>query len=109
LLDGTFIPGRSCNAKWGTRSPEKLTHILGREVLPHYDEGKHIYWRALSKSGKRKAARLGLLDLPYPKPNGAGGANLVRVEHDGNAAVSKTADRGSTPRTFANNPAQAGV
>ena len=68
LVDGRFIPGRSCNSKWGTRSPEKLRKILGEDVLPHYDEGKHLYWRALTKEGKRRAVRLGLSAQPYPKP-----------------------------------------
>lgn len=68
LIDGRFVPGRSCNAAWGTRSPSKLSEILGREVLPHYDEGKHLYWRALGCRGKAKAERLGLASFPYPKP-----------------------------------------
>ncbi len=71
MIDGNFWPGRSCNSKWGTRSPEKLTKILGREVLPHFDEGKHLYWRAINRAGTAKAARLELQSLPYPKP-GAG-------------------------------------
>ena len=24
VIDGVFIPGRTCNARWGTRSPERL-------------------------------------------------------------------------------------
>ena len=69
IVDGQFIPGRSCNSRWGTRSPTKLAQKLGRPVSPHYDEGKHLYWRALTKAGKRKATRLGLDDFVYPKPN----------------------------------------
>lgn len=69
IVDGTFVAGRSCNSRWGTQSPEKVTAIIGRPVLPHYDEGKHLYWRALNKGGDRKAARLGLKRLPYPKPD----------------------------------------
>jgi hypothetical protein len=68
MIGGQFIPGRSCNSQWGTRSPGKLSVILRREVLPHYDEGKHLYWRALGAKGRAKAARLGLSALPYPKP-----------------------------------------
>jgi hypothetical protein len=78
LLDGVFIPGRSCNSRWGTRSPEKLTAIIRRPVLPHFDEGKHLYWMPLFRSGERKADRLGLLKLPYPKPS-AGGLSDKRV------------------------------
>lgn len=69
LIDGTFWPGRSCNTKFGTRSPQKVSDILGREAVPHYDEGKHLYWRALTKEGTRRAERLGLQSLPYPKPD----------------------------------------
>ena len=69
LVDGQFIGGRACNHKWGTQSPEKVAAILGSDrVMPHYDEGKHLYWRALTKDGARRAARLGLVSLPYPKP-----------------------------------------
>lgn len=69
LMDGIFIPGRSCNSQWGTRSPEKLRLILPSHTIePHFDEGKHLYWRAMSKSGKKKASRLGLKSVAYPKP-----------------------------------------
>lgn len=69
MIAGVFHPGRSCNSVWGTRSPEKLALILKQPVEPHYDEGKHCYWRALKPSGKMKAKRLGLAALPYPKPD----------------------------------------
>lgn len=69
VMDGAFIPGRSCNSKWGTRSPTKLAEMFpGKAIQPHYDAGKHLYWRALSKSGRKKAERIGLFDLAYPKP-----------------------------------------
>ena len=72
LLDGMFKPGRSCNSAWGTRSPEKLRKILpDRNIVPHYDEGKYLYWRALNVAGKTRAKRLGLHSLAYPKPNAA--------------------------------------
>lgn len=41
---------------------------MGIEAVPHFDSGKYLYWKALSKAGKRKADRLGLKALPYPKP-----------------------------------------
>jgi hypothetical protein len=69
LIDGAFKPGRSCNSIWGTRSPEKLRALMPtRTVEPHYDEGKHIYWRALNRDGRKKADTLGLKSMPYPKP-----------------------------------------
>jgi len=68
VIDGTFHAGRSCNSAWGTQSPEKLQRILpGRRIEPHFDEGKHLYWRALSRKGYAKAARLGLKHVAYPK------------------------------------------
>jgi hypothetical protein len=72
MVNGEFIPGRSCNARWGTRSMEKL----GAEhpdwtIEIHWDLGKHLYWIPLTKDGKRVAAELGLEKNPYPKPNPA--------------------------------------
>ena len=59
IVGGEFIPGRSCNSAWGTRSPSRL-RAMGKEVEAHYDAGKHLYWRALSMVGETKALRLGL-------------------------------------------------
>lgn len=71
IVDGEFVPGRSCNARWSTRSPERLAAILPKaSIEAHFDDGKHLYWRPLSPSGKRKAQRLGLRARPYPKANG---------------------------------------
>lgn len=69
IVGGTFVPGRSCNSLWGTRSPSRLMERKGIHAEPHYDEGKHLYWRALNKTGKARAKRLGLGSLPYPKPS----------------------------------------
>ena len=69
FVDGRFIPARSCNTLWGTNSIERLRSLMpGKVIEPHYAEGKHLYWRALSKSGERKAVALGLARTPYPKP-----------------------------------------
>lgn len=69
IIDGKFVPGRSCNSTWGTSSPSLLADKLRHsEIVPHYDEGKHLYWRALNKTGRKKAEALGLESLPYPKP-----------------------------------------
>ncbi len=67
VINGAFYPGRSCNSKWGTRSPAKLTKILGVDVQAHFDEGKHLYFKPLGPRGKSKAKRLGLLNIAYPK------------------------------------------
>jgi hypothetical protein len=71
IIDGMFWPGRSCNSKFGTRSAQKVAAILGREVIPHFDEGKHLYWKALGPRGNEKAETLKLDRLPYPKPQNA--------------------------------------
>jgi hypothetical protein len=70
VVNGVFVPGRSCNQRWGTRSPAKLAAMYPEwSVEPHYDTGKHLYWQPVRKSGRRKAARMGLRSLPYPKPD----------------------------------------
>lgn len=73
LVDGRFMPGRTCNHTFGTRSPEKVRELFpSKQIEPHYDEGKHLYWRPLMVAGRTKAKRLGLRSLPYPKSNAAG-------------------------------------
>ncbi len=69
-VDGEFVAGRSANSRWGTRSPTKLRNQIGdhHEIIPHYDEGKHLYWKPLDREGKRMAGRLGLKSISYPKP-----------------------------------------
>ena len=70
MVNGVFVPDRSLNSKYGTNAIAKLRKIIPHATLkPHFDEGKHLYWRALSKSGEAKAKRLGLQSLPYPRPN----------------------------------------
>jgi hypothetical protein len=68
VINDKFYAGRSCNSRWGTRSPTKLSGLLKCEVLPHFDEGKHLYWLPLKHSGELKAAKLGLKRVAYPKP-----------------------------------------
>ena len=68
IVNGEFVPGRTAVARFGTRSPIKLRNEKGIQAEPHYDEGKHLYWRAVRPSGRKKATRLGLGLLPYPKP-----------------------------------------
>jgi hypothetical protein len=71
FINGQFVTGRNCNRRWGTQSPDKLVGVLGRDnsIEPHYDEGKHLYWKALNSAGEAKAKKLGLESLPYPKPS----------------------------------------
>lgn len=72
LFNGVFKPGRSCNNAFGTQSPEKLRQRFPYALIePHYDDGKHLYWKPLTVGGKTMAKRLGLARRPYPKPNAA--------------------------------------
>jgi hypothetical protein len=73
MVNGRFVPGRSCNSAWGTRSPERLKEKHPDwQIEPHYDIGKHLYWRALGRKGEAKAARLELKRNPYPKTESCG-------------------------------------
>jgi len=72
VISGRFIPGRVCNHRFGTRSPQLLKQRHPDwDIRPHFDEGKHLYWRALDKNGRKKADRLGLRSVPYVKPTGS--------------------------------------
>jgi len=42
--------------------------LANHTVEPHYDNGKHCYWKPVNKAGMQKALRLGLQSRPYPKP-----------------------------------------
>lgn len=77
IIDGTFVGRRTCNARWGTSSVSKLKNILGPGIEEHFDAGKYLYWVPLRKTGERKAQRLGLKKMPYPKPAADGLQNLV--------------------------------
>lgn len=69
-VDGTVIPRRTAYDSWGTSSPSKLLELgVGVSVTAQYDSGKHLYWKAIRRSGRHKAKRLGLGSLPYPKPD----------------------------------------
>lgn len=69
LIDGVFSPARTCNSVYGTSSLELLQSKLpGKTIEPHFDNGKHCYWKPLTKQGMQKAIRLGLRSNPYPKP-----------------------------------------
>jgi hypothetical protein len=69
MVDGEFYPGRTCNSLWGTRSPRLLQKRWPSKVIePHYDEGKHLYWRPLTHAGKKRAVRIGLQIKRYKGP-----------------------------------------
>lgn len=67
VIEGRFVPGRTANSVYGTRSVRALA-ARGVVAEPHFDNGKHLYWVALTNNGKRMAQSLGLKSFPYPKP-----------------------------------------
>ncbi|MEJ0020716.1 MAG: hypothetical protein WDN25_30040 [Acetobacteraceae bacterium] len=70
MVNSVFVPDRTLNSKYGTNAIPKLRKIIPHaDLRPHFDDGKHFYWRALSKPGEAKAKRLGLQSLPYPRPD----------------------------------------
>ena len=78
IINGAFVPGRTCNSIYGTQSPDKLRAKHPEwSIEAHYDVGKHLYWRALNRNGEAKAKRLELRSASYPKPAGrAAGAGV---------------------------------
>lgn len=70
MYQGRFIGGRAANHKWGTQSPKKLAE-MGVVVEPHYDEGKHLYFLALTSTGREWSQTLGLTEQSYPKREAA--------------------------------------
>jgi hypothetical protein len=79
VINQRFVPNRSCSNKWGTRNPERLRERFPAwQIEPHYDIGKHLYWRTLGRKGEAKAARLGLKRNPYPKAESCGGERSIR-------------------------------
>lgn len=68
-IDGNFVPARTCFSKYGTTSLSGIrTKLPKAEVEEHYDQGKHLYWKPLSKQGMAKGVGMGLESVPYPKP-----------------------------------------
>ena len=69
-IDGEFVPRRTAYGRYGTSSVDMVVAIAqmgGQVATPHYDAGKHLYWKAVDREGEKVAARLGLQKLPYPK------------------------------------------
>lgn len=65
IVDGTFVPGRTCNSVYGTRSPDLLrSRMPNADIQPHFDEGKHLYWKS---NNRKRIELLGLQSKPYPK------------------------------------------
>ena len=68
IIDGMYVPNRAATQSFGTKSLTGLQR-QGRTVTRHIDQGKHLYWRPLTRAGTTKAERLGLTANPYPKPD----------------------------------------
>jgi len=69
-INGSIIHCRNCNHIYGTSSATELKKMYPEwEIEPNYDVGKYLYWKPLNRKGKAKAKRLGLMNIPYPKPN----------------------------------------
>ena len=69
LVNGEFIPGRTCNSIFGTRSPDKVRALKPSWMIePHFDEGKHCFWLPLGTRGEAKALRLGLTHIAQRCP-----------------------------------------
>ena len=67
IVGGRLLSGRAANHAFGTQSPDKLRE-MGIDATPHFCTGKHLYWRPMTKEGRRRAERLGLGSVAYPKP-----------------------------------------
>lgn len=64
LVDGKFIPMRTIISHKKAREQFK-----GRTVEVKWDNGKHCYWKPLSRSGEKKAKLIGLERRQYPRPD----------------------------------------
>lgn len=74
-INGIFVPARTCNTKYGTSCPDQLCKKV-KGAIPHYDIGKHRYWKSLSKRGMQLALTMGFKSLAYPKPMLANGSSI---------------------------------
>jgi hypothetical protein len=57
MVDGLFVPGRSANSRWGTRSVSKLA-AKGITATRVIDEGKHLFYMPVSAMGKTWAGEM---------------------------------------------------
>lgn len=68
--DGTFVHGRICNGRFGTRSVEAIAQ-LKPDWEPIYGEPKHLYIFPLRQKWATIARQQGWEAQPYPKPHAA--------------------------------------
>lgn len=68
MIDGIFVPRRTCYSKWGTSSFGGLKlKIPDSAIEQHMDKGKYLYWMSLGKRGNDLASKYRLQRNPYPK------------------------------------------
>jgi hypothetical protein len=66
VINGTFVPGRTCNARYGTRSLVALRQRHPEWVIESkWDSGKWCYWKALNRHGTTRAKVAGLRGLGF--------------------------------------------
>ena len=65
--DGSFVHGRICNSRFGTRSVAAIEKIKPAWV-PVYGEAKHLYIFPLRQKWPSISRANGWTALPYPKP-----------------------------------------
>ncbi len=68
--DGSFVHGRICNDRFGTRSVEAIAE-LKPDWVPIYGEPKHLYIFPLRQKWTTISRQQGWKAKPYPKPNAA--------------------------------------
>lgn len=68
--DGSFIHGRICNGRFGTRSVEAIAKIKP-DWVPVYGLPKHLYIFPLRQKWATIARQRGWQSFPYPKPSAA--------------------------------------
>lgn len=96
--DGSFVHGRNCNTRFGTRSVCEIAKIKP-EWVPVYGDPKHLYIFPLRQKWPTIARKYGWEAKPYPKPNSA--ARLL------DASGSPGSELGANPRGRSNFPSGA--
>lgn len=68
-INGRKVGTRGLGSTFGTHNIERLQqHLPSSKIEPYMDQGKHLYWRPLTKAGVKLAKELKFKKLPYPKP-----------------------------------------
>lgn len=68
--DGSFVHGRICNGRFGTRSIPAIAKIKP-DWVPAFGEPRHLYIFPLRQKWRTIARQRGWESKPYPKPDAA--------------------------------------